>query len=48
MLHFTKFRALTAAVALFAAAPVAAEELRFAHFVPPAHTLTASTIRIQN
>ena len=44
MLHFTKFRALTAAVALFAAAPVAAEELRFAHFVPPAHTLTASTI----
>ena len=32
------------AVAVALSAPVAAEELRFAHFVAPGHTLTASTI----
>jgi len=43
---FTKFRAFgaVAAMATALAAPAAAEELRFAHFVAPGHTLTASTI----
>ncbi|MFN4099044.1 MAG: TRAP transporter substrate-binding protein [Pararhodobacter sp.] len=43
---FTKFRAFGAAAAIATAfaAPAAAEELRFAHFVAPGHTLTASTI----
>jgi len=36
--------ALAAAIALAFAAPAAAEELSFAHFVPPQHTITASLI----
>lgn len=46
MMHFAKIRPAAAAVvaATLLSAPAGAETLRFAHFVPPAHTLTASTI----
>lgn len=46
MLDFTTLRALgaVAAAATLIAAPSGAETLRLAHWVPPAHTLTASTI----
>ena len=46
MLDFTTLRLTGAAAAVAAAlaAPAAAETLRLAHWVPPAHTLTASTI----
>ncbi|MCL4676235.1 MAG: C4-dicarboxylate ABC transporter substrate-binding protein, partial [Pararhodobacter sp.] len=46
MLDFTTLRTLgaVAAAATLIAAPSGAETLRLAHWVPPAHTLTASTI----
>lgn len=46
MLDFTTLRAAGAAAATAAvlAAPAGATTLRFAHWVPPQHTLTASTI----
>ncbi len=46
MFDFSNIRAVgaVAAAAAVLAAPVGATELRFAHWVPPQHTLTASTI----
>ena len=46
MIHTRFLRGAVATVALTAAAalPAGAETLKFAHWVPPAHTLTASTI----
>ena len=46
MIHTRFLRGAVAAIALTAAAalPAGAETLKFAHWVPPAHTLTASTI----
>ncbi len=46
MSYLTSFRAFGAAAALAVtvSAPAMAQELRLAHWVPPAHTLTASTI----
>ena len=45
MIHTHYLRGAVAAAALAAAAlPAGAETLKFAHWVPPAHTLTASTI----
>ncbi|MBN8194778.1 hypothetical protein JI667_22015, partial [Bacillus sp. NTK074B] len=46
MFDFSTIRAAgaLAATAAVLAAPVGATELRFAHWVPPQHTLTASTI----
>ncbi|WP_127104145.1 TRAP transporter substrate-binding protein [Pararhodobacter zhoushanensis] len=47
MLNFTTLRAAgaVAATAAVLAAPAGATTLRFAHWVPPQHTLTASTIQ---
>lgn len=44
MLTITTPRILALAGALLIAAPTVAEELSFAHFVPPQHTITASVI----
>lgn len=46
MFHFTTLRRAATALTAIAllAGPAAADSLRLAHWVPPAHTLTASTI----